>query len=83
MTPCMLCNQNRDRLLLLLFLLVDHANNHMILYDNTKVDLVVVAVIGLPLPRDGGTARTTIQVYAINLIEIRLGERWQPILNQS
>ena len=27
-----------------------------------------------PLPRDGGTARTEIQVYAVNLIEIRLGK---------
>ena len=25
-------------------------------------------------PRDGGTARTAIQVHAVNLIEIRLGE---------
>ena len=43
----------------------------------------VVVVITPPLPRDGGTARTAIQVHAVNLIEIRLGERWQPILNQS
>ena len=41
----------------------------------------VVAVINPPLPRDGGTARTAIQVHAVNLIEIRLGERWQPISN--
>ena len=45
--------------------------------------VVVVVVITPPLPRDGGTARTAIQVYAVNLIEIRLGERWQPISNQS
>ena len=37
------------------------------------VELVVVA-IALPLPRDGITARTVIQVHAINLIEIRLRE---------
>ena len=36
-----------------------------------------------PLPRDGGTTRTAIQVHAVNLIEIRLGERWQPLSNQS
>ena len=36
-----------------------------------------------PLPRDGGTARTAIQVHAVNLIEIKLGERWQSISNQS
>ena len=44
---------------------------------------VVVVVITPPLPRDGGTARTAIQVHAVNLIEIRPGERWQPISNQS
>ena len=44
---------------------------------------VVVVVITPPLPRDRGTALTSIQVHAVNLIEIRLGERWQPISNQS
>ena len=43
--------------------------------------VVVVVVITPPLPRDRGTARTAIQVHAVNLIEIRLGERWQPISN--
>ena len=33
--------------------------------------------------QNGGMARTPIQVHAVNLIEIRLGERWQPISNQS
>ena len=33
--------------------------------------------------RDGGTAWTATQVHAVNLIEIRLRERWQPISNQS
>ena len=47
--------------------------------DNTKQHFVVV-VITPPLPRNGGTA---IQVHAVNLIEIRLGERWQLISNQS
>ena len=41
--------------------------------------LVVVVVITPPLPWDGGTVRTAIQVHAVNLIEIRLEERWQPI----
>ena len=36
-----------------------------------------------PLPRDAGTVRTAVQVHAVNLIEIRLGETWQPISNQS
>ena len=44
---------------------------------------VVAGVITPSLSRDGGTARTAIQVYAVNLIEIRLWERWLPILNQS
>ena len=44
---------------------------------------VVVVVINPFLPRDGGAARSATQVHAVNLIEIRLGERWQPILNQS
>ena len=36
---------------------------------------VFVVVITFLFPRDGGTARTAIQVHAANLIEIRLGER--------
>ena len=39
-------------------------------------DAGVVVVITPPLLRDGGTAQTAIQVHALNLIEIRLGERW-------
>ena len=35
----------------------------------------VVVVITPSLPRDGGTARTAIQLHGVNLIEIRLGER--------
>ena len=42
-----------------------------------------VVVITPPLRRDEGTARTAIQVHAVNLIEVRLGERWQLISNQS
>ena len=49
----------------------------------TKTVVVVVVVITPPLPGDGGTARTAIQVHAVNLIDIRPGERWQPISNQS
>ena len=45
--------------------------------------IFVVVVITPSLLRGGGTARTAIQVHAVNLIEIRLGERWQPILKQS
>ena len=45
--------------------------------------VVVVVVITPPLPRDGGTARTAVHVHAVYLIKLRLGERWQPILNQS
>ena len=44
---------------------------------------VVVVVITPALPRDGDTARTAIHVHAVNLIKIRLGERWQPISNRS
>ena len=44
---------------------------------------LVVVVITPSLPRDGGTARTATQVHAVNLIEIRLRKRWQPISNQS
>ena len=40
-------------------------------------------VVTPPLLRNGGTAWTAIQVHAVNLIEIRLRERWQPVLNQS
>ena len=35
--------------------------------------MVVVVVITPPLPRDGGTARTAIQVHAVHLIKFRLG----------
>ena len=31
---------------------------------------LVVVVITPPLPRDGGTARTAMQVYAVNSIEL-------------
>ena len=42
------------------------------------------AVVMTPLlPRDGGTTGTAIQVHAVNIIDIRLGERWQPISNKS
>ena len=44
--------------------------------------VVVIAIIP-PLPTNGGTARTAIQIRVVNLIEIRLGKRWQPISNQS
>ena len=37
--------------------------------------LVVVVVINPPLPRDGGTVRAAIQDYAVNPIEIRLGDQ--------
>ena len=49
-----------------------------------RYEYVVVVVITPPLPRDGGTARTAIQVQAVNLIEIRLGEmaaHFEPIMN--
>ena len=48
-----------------------------------KFVVVVVVVIAPSHPRNGGTAQTAIHVYAFNLIEIRLGEKWQPISNQS
>ena len=54
--------------------------NTILLASLTAVCLFVVTP---SLPRDGGTAWTAIQIHAVNLIEIRLGERWQPILNQS
>ena len=44
---------------------------------------VVVVVITPSLPVDGGTARTAIQVHALNLIKTRLAERLQLISNQS
>ena len=50
---------------------------------NFHVVVVVVEVITPPLPRDGGTVRTANQVHAVNLIEIRLEERWQLISNKS
>ena len=43
-----------------------------------KMDMLLV--VTPPLPRDGGTA---FKVHAVTLIEIRLGERWQRISNQS
>ena len=67
--------------------LYDHT--HKLGDDVSKIVLqaivlfVCLFLITPPLPRDGGTARTAIQAHAVNLIEIRLVERWQPILNQS
>ena len=50
-------------------------------FETLNEATVVVAVV-ITLPPDGGTARMAIQVHAVNLIEIRLGERWQPVSNQ-
>ena len=47
--------------------------------DECTSSSVVVVVITPPLPRDAGTARTAVQVHAVNLIEISLEERWQSI----
>ena len=55
----------------------------MILLFCSLTPVVVVVLITPPLPRDGGTTGMAIQVHVVNLIEIRLGKRWQPILNQS
>ena len=52
-------------------------------YDKCFLFVVVVVVITRSLPRDRDTALTAIQVHAVNLIEIRLGERWHPISNPS
>ena len=38
----------------------------------------VVVVITPPFLRDGGTARTAIQVHAVNLVDIRLGKDGSP-----
>ena len=51
-------------------------NFELLVFGFEVVVVVVVVVITPPLPRDGGTARTAIQVHAVNLIEIKLGERW-------
>ena len=50
---------------------------------STVLLILVVVVITPPLPRDGGTARTAIQVHALNQIDIRLEERWQPMSDPS
>ena len=44
----------------------------MISYSQLVVVVVVVAIVVVipPLPQDGGMARTAIQVYAVNLIEL-------------
>ena len=52
------------------------------LFD-ANVAVVVVVAIAPSLSRDEGTAQTAIQVHTVNRIEIRLGERWQPISIQS
>ena len=60
--------------------------NHELMCSSSaviQVSVVVVVVITPPLPQNRGTARTAIKVHAVNLIEFRLGERWQPISNQS
>ena len=47
------------------------------------IPIELVVVVTPPLPRDWGTGQTPIQVHAVSLIKIRLGERWHPISNQS
>ena len=44
--------------------------------NRVKRSLPLVVVITPPLPWDGGTARTAIQVHAVKLIDIRL---WGPL----
>ena len=58
-------------------------SNKLTMYKFIMQYHVGVVVITPPLPRDESTARTAIQDHAVNLIEIKLGERWQPISNQS
>ena len=36
----------------------------------TQTKITVVVVVTPPLPRDGGTARPAIHVYAVSLIEL-------------
>ena len=69
----------------------DSKHSHLHVYHKKKTSCMQIAsfrlvvclfVVTPPLPRDGGTALTAIQVHAVNLIEIRLGEKWQPISNQ-
>ena len=38
--------------------------------------VVVVVLITLSFSWDGSTLRTAIQIHAVNLIEMRLGEIW-------
>ena len=43
------------------------------------LSVVVVVVVVTPyLPRDGGTARTAIQVHAVNLIDLGWGKSGSP-----
>ena len=63
-------------------LIIDSLQNMVLNFRKIKRERVLVVIIPT-LPRDGGTAQTAIQVRAVNLIEIRLRERWQPISNQS
>ena len=52
-------------------------------FNNVLKETIVLVVITPPLPQDRGTARTAIQGHAVNLIEIRLEERWHSISKQS
>ena len=47
-------------------------------YRGSFIAVVFVVVITPLLLRDGRTVRTAIQVHAVNLIEIRLGEDGSP-----
>ena len=60
-----------------------NSNFTKVSFQSAALLSVCLFVVTPPLPRNGGTAYTAIQVYAVNLIEIRLGQRWQPISNQS
>ena len=45
---------------------------------NLRFHVVVVVVVTPPLPWDGGMARTSIQVHAVNLIELDWGKGGSP-----
>ena len=45
--------------------------------------LADVVVITRPFPSNEGMTQTAVHIHAVNLIKSRLGERWQPISNQS
>ena len=66
-----------QKFLLVRITICSQAHSHKIIIEKHELPCWDV-VVTPPLPRDGGTARTAIQVHAVNLIELGYGKDSSP-----